>query len=63
VSQSATGELITGKVGQDLTPEDGYKAAQRVVLSLLATLKGTRILVDSIGMYAYLKALFCGSAR
>uniref|UniRef100_K3WJH4 Endoribonuclease L-PSP/chorismate mutase-like domain-containing protein n=1 Tax=Globisporangium ultimum (strain ATCC 200006 / CBS 805.95 / DAOM BR144) TaxID=431595 RepID=K3WJH4_GLOUD len=39
VSQAATGELITGKVGKDLTPEEGYVAAHRVVLSLLATLK------------------------
>ncbi|TYZ65913.1 hypothetical protein PybrP1_004244 [[Pythium] brassicae (nom. inval.)] len=39
VSMSASGELIKGKVGQDLTPEEGYKAAHRVVLSLLATLK------------------------
>ncbi|GAB9474389.1 hypothetical protein Gpo141_00011517 [Globisporangium polare] len=39
VSQTATGEFITGKVGKDLTPEEGYAAAQRVVLSLLATLK------------------------
>ncbi|TMW55533.1 hypothetical protein Poli38472_010415 [Pythium oligandrum] len=39
VSQSASGELILGKVGKDLTAEEGYAAAQRVVLSLLATLK------------------------
>ncbi|POM66452.1 Endoribonuclease L-PSP [Phytophthora palmivora] len=33
------GELITGKVGKDLTTEEGYAAAQRVALALLATLK------------------------
>lgn len=43
ISQSATGELILGKVGKDLTAEDGYAAAQRVVLSLLATLKSAFI--------------------
>ncbi|KAJ0401317.1 hypothetical protein P43SY_007886 [Pythium insidiosum] len=39
VSQNAAGELIVGKVGKDLTVEEGYAAAQRIVLSLLATLK------------------------
>lgn len=37
---NAAGEFIKGKVGQELTPEEGYAAAHRVVLSLLATLKG-----------------------
>ena len=32
------GDLITGKVGKDLTPEEGQKAAERVGLSILATL-------------------------
>ena len=30
--------MITGKVGKDLTPEEGQKAAERVGLSILATL-------------------------
>ncbi|KAE9026133.1 hypothetical protein PR001_g12263 [Phytophthora rubi] len=36
---TAAGELITGKLGKDLTTEEGYAAAQRVALALLATLK------------------------
>eukprot|EP00938_MAST-03A_sp_MAST-3A-sp1_P007363 g7363.t1 len=32
------GDLITGKVGKDLTAEEGQKAAERVGLSILATL-------------------------
>lgn len=39
IAQAASGELITGKVGKDLTVEEGYAAAQRVALSLMATLK------------------------
>ncbi|TDH67156.1 hypothetical protein CCR75_009713 [Bremia lactucae] len=37
--QPAGGELILGKVGKDLTPEQGYEAAHYVALSLMATLK------------------------
>lgn len=33
------GSLIIGKVGQDMTAEDGKKAAQQVGLAILATLK------------------------
>ncbi len=33
------GSLITGKVGEDLTLEDGYQAARQVALVLLASLK------------------------
>ncbi len=33
------GNLITGKVGSDLTLDEGYAAAQRVALILLASLK------------------------
>jgi enamine deaminase RidA (YjgF/YER057c/UK114 family) len=33
------GTMITGKVGGDLTLEDGYQAAQTVALTLLASLK------------------------
>jgi enamine deaminase RidA (YjgF/YER057c/UK114 family) len=34
------GSMITGKVGADLTLEEGYEAARRVALVLLASLKG-----------------------
>ncbi|UCF73430.1 MAG: RidA family protein [Deltaproteobacteria bacterium] len=34
------GSMITGKVGADLTLEEGYGAARRVALVLLASLKG-----------------------
>ncbi|ETO80456.1 hypothetical protein F444_05101 [Phytophthora nicotianae P1976] len=37
--QPAGGDLILGKVGKDLTPEQGYEAAHFVALSLMATLK------------------------
>lgn len=33
------GSLITGKVGADLTLEEGYQAARQVALVMLATLK------------------------
>lgn len=33
------GSLITGKVGRDLTLEQGYEAARQVALALLASLK------------------------
>jgi len=33
------GKLITGKVGQDLSVEDGYNAAKAVCVGLLSTLK------------------------
>ncbi|CAH0479841.1 unnamed protein product [Peronospora belbahrii] len=36
---TATGELITGKLGKDLTTKEGYAAAQLVALALLSTLK------------------------
>uniref|UniRef100_K3WLZ8 Endoribonuclease L-PSP/chorismate mutase-like domain-containing protein n=1 Tax=Globisporangium ultimum (strain ATCC 200006 / CBS 805.95 / DAOM BR144) TaxID=431595 RepID=K3WLZ8_GLOUD len=37
--QPTGGDLIVGKIGKDLTPEDGYDAAHHVALSLMATLK------------------------
>ncbi|CEG40915.1 Endoribonuclease L-PSP/chorismate mutase-like [Plasmopara halstedii] len=37
--QPAGGDLILGKIGKDLTPEQGYDAAHYVALSLMATLK------------------------
>ena len=39
ISISANGELIKGKVGKDLTTEDGYKAAIRCGLSIVAQVK------------------------
>lgn len=33
------GTLITGRVGSDLTPEEGYAAARQVGLAILATLR------------------------
>ncbi|CCI46204.1 unnamed protein product [Albugo candida] len=33
------GELICGKVGKEISPEQGYKAAQYVALNLIATIK------------------------
>jgi enamine deaminase RidA (YjgF/YER057c/UK114 family) len=37
--QPADGPLITGKVGADLTTEQGYDAARAVMLNILATVK------------------------
>ena len=34
------GNLITGKVGADLTAEQGYQAARRIAVGLLGSLKG-----------------------
>ena len=39
ISISENGELIKGKVGKDLTTEDGYKAAKRCGLSIVAQVK------------------------
>ena len=38
--QPAEGPLIVGKVGRELTTEQGYDASRSVVLNILATLKG-----------------------
>ena len=35
----ADGSLIVGRIGEDLTPEEGKKAARQVGLAILATLK------------------------
>ena len=35
------GSLITGKVGVDLTVEQGYEAARRIAIGLLGSLKST----------------------
>lgn len=39
ISIAADGELIKGRLGRELTVEEGYAAAHRVALSLLATIK------------------------
>tara|TARA_B100001093_G_C26770797_1_gene990111 strand:+ start:329 stop:790 length:462 start_codon:yes stop_codon:yes gene_type:complete len=39
ISINSKGELIKGKVGKDLTTEEGYKAAERCGLSIIAQVK------------------------
>jgi len=39
ISISANGELIKGKVGKELTTEDGYQAANRCGLSIISQVK------------------------
>jgi len=39
ISISANGELIKGKIGKELTTEDGYKAANRCGLSIISQVK------------------------
>ena len=39
ISISESGELIKGKVGKDLTTDEGYDAAQRCGLSIIAQVK------------------------
>ena len=39
ISISEDGELIKGKVGKELTTEDGYKAAKRCGLSIVSQVK------------------------
>ena len=39
ISMNSKGELIKGKLGKDLNAEDGYKAAERCALSILAQAK------------------------
>jgi len=39
ISISASGELIKGKIGKDLTTEDGYQAANRCGLSIISQVK------------------------
>ena len=36
ISMNSNGELIKGKLGKDLNTEEGYKAAERCALSILA---------------------------
>ena len=39
ISMNSKSELIKGKLGKDLNTEDGYKAAERCALSILAQAK------------------------
>ena len=39
ISISANGELIKGKIGKELSTEDGYKAAERCGLSIISQVK------------------------
>ena len=39
ISMNENGELIKGKLGKDLKTEDGYKAAKRCALSIVAQAK------------------------
>jgi len=39
ISISENGELIKGKIGQDLSTEEGYKAAERCGLSIVSQVK------------------------
>ena len=39
ISISENGELIKGKVGKDLSTDDGYKAAERCGLSIISQAK------------------------
>ena len=39
ISISENGELIKGKVGKDLSTEDGYNAAKRCALSIISQVK------------------------
>ena len=39
ISMSENGELIKGKLGKELSTEDGYKAAERCALNIVAQVK------------------------
>ena len=39
ISMNENGELIKGKIGQELTTEDGYNAAKRCGLSIISQVK------------------------
>ena len=47
ISMNSKGELIKGKLGKDLNTEDGYKAAERCALSIIAQAK--KILSGDLG--------------
>lgn len=56
------GTLIRGKVGADLTLEQGYEAAQRTMLMLLATLKAEVGDLDKVRRVVKILGLVnCGS--
>ena len=40
ISKDSEGKLITGKVGKDLTPEEGKRAAQLAVLQAVSLIRG-----------------------
>jgi len=42
------GSLITGKVGADLTVEQGYEAARRIAIGLLGSLKAEIVDLDRV---------------
>lgn len=48
------GRILTGKVGRDLTVEEGYEAARRAALALLASLKAELGELDRIRRIARL---------
>lgn len=48
ISIAANDELIKGRLGRDLTVEEGYAAAHRVALSLLATIKSEFLGYDQL---------------
>lgn len=41
----ADGSLMNGKVGKDVSEEEGYEAAHLAALSLISTLKGTLLIL------------------
>lgn len=48
IPRSMTGELVTGRVGDDLTLEEGAEAARLVGLQLLSTVRGTLGSLDRV---------------
>jgi enamine deaminase RidA (YjgF/YER057c/UK114 family) len=55
------GSLITGKVGSDLTIEQGYQAARRIAIGLLGSLKATIGDLDKVRQVVKLLGLVnCG---
>lgn len=52
-----------GKIGKDLTPEDGYDAAHHIALSLMATLKRKYHLSMDMPGHGYAQVLMMMHAR
>lgn len=48
IPRTEGGELIVGKLGRDLDTADGYEAARRAAIALLATVKGELGELDSV---------------